>query len=135
VHKLSCDKGKLLFKGQRLFDSRVNILLHRSFITSFRFFYQDLQPNVHYIPASLDNIAEVSSYVVDKSNDLEMNKVVQTANSWCEQKLNKGRIINDTMDQIELYFDALNDYMTREYLDAEWESFIGTEPFGDYVEC
>jgi hypothetical protein len=83
----------------------------------------------------LDNITEVSSYVVDKSNDLEMNKVVQKANSWCEQKLNKDRIINDTMDQIELYFDALNDYMTREYLDAEWESFIGTEPFGDYVEC
>jgi hypothetical protein len=94
-----------------------------------------LQPNVHYIPASLDNITEVSSYVVDKSNDLEMNKVVQKANSWCEQKLNKDRIINDTMDQIELYFDALNDYMAQEYLDVELESFIGTEPFGDYVEC
>ena len=53
----------------------VVIKITPDFITSD---YHELQPNVHYIPASLDNITQVVEYVLD--NDLEMRKVVHSAN-------------------------------------------------------
>merc|ERR1712238_25791 len=35
-------------------------------------FYVDLKPMVHYVPASLENITEVTEYVLDRKNRLEM---------------------------------------------------------------
>jgi hypothetical protein len=46
------------------------------------YFYDELRPNVHYIPASLDNITEVARYIVDKANESEMKNVVKAARSW-----------------------------------------------------
>ena len=42
----------------------------------------DVQPMIHYIPASLANITEEVAYVMDKKNEGQMKAIVKLANSW-----------------------------------------------------
>ncbi|KAL7518200.1 hypothetical protein ACHAWX_003049 [Stephanocyclus meneghinianus] len=99
------------------------------------YFYSELRPNVHYIPASLDNITEVSRYVLNEANKMEMKNIIQAANSWCKRKLTTNSIINDAMTQLESYFAALDTYIEQENWHNEWTEFISTNPFDDLVGC
>jgi hypothetical protein len=93
-----------------------------------------LHPNVHYIPASLDNITEVARYVVDKANESEMKTVINATHLWCKRKMTKDAIVDDAMTQLHAYFEALDVY--KEQVDwKEWNSFISSDPFRDLVEC
>lgn len=94
-----------------------------------------MRPNVHYIPASLDNITEVSRYVLNEANKIEMKNIIQAANSWCKRKLTTNSIINDAMTQLESYFAALDTYIEQENWHYEWTDFISTNPFDDLVGC
>jgi hypothetical protein len=91
--------------------------------------------NKHYISASLSNITQVAEYVLNESNNEEMKKVVEAANSWCKQRMIKSTIVNDAMKQMETYFVALNNYTKQDYFHDEWKSFIRSAPFDDFVEC
>ena len=44
---------------------------------------RDVQPMIHYIPASLANITEVVTYVKDKKNKGQKKAIVKLANPWC----------------------------------------------------
>jgi uncharacterized protein (DUF2384 family) len=98
------------------------------------YFYDELRPNVHYIPASLDNITEVARYIVDKANESEMKNVVKAARSWCKRKMTKDAIAADVMTRLEMYFKALDAYREQEDW-KEWNNFISFYPFRNLVEC
>jgi hypothetical protein len=86
----------------------------------------ELVPNVHYVPASLDNITQVVENIMDPRNDGKMRRVVKEANNWCRLHLSKESLAIKAMHALEMYRDALERYG----VDA-WESPI----LDDLVEC
>lgn len=98
------------------------------------YFYTELRPYVHYIPASLGNISDVARYVLNKTNEIEMKNVIRAANSWCRKTLTKKSIINDAMIQLEKYFAALDVYKEQENWHDDWSDVISTHPFKGLVE-
>ncbi len=98
------------------------------------YFYDELRPNVHFIPASLDNITEVARYVVDEANESEMKNVIKAANSWCKRKMTKDAIADDAMTQLHAYFEALDVYKEQEGW-KELNNFIFSDHFDDLLEC
>lgn len=98
------------------------------------YFYTELRPYVHYIPASLSNISDVARYVLNKTNEIEMKNVIRAANSWCRKRLTKKSIINDAMIQLEKYFAALDVYKEQENWHDDWSDVISTHPFKGLVE-
>ncbi|KAL7531612.1 hypothetical protein ACHAWF_003847 [Thalassiosira exigua] len=69
-----------------------------------------VKPNVHYIPASLDNLTEVVEYIMDDKNEAEMNGIVKSANSWCKEALSKEGFARESFRQLEMYQKALDHY-------------------------
>ena len=66
---------------------------------------------VHFVPASLENLTQVAAYVLDRQNDEEMRSIVDSANSWCREKMTKKKMAKDMMSQIEKYETMLGDYL------------------------
>ena len=83
-------------------------------------------PNVHYVPASLDNITHVVESIMDPRNDGETRRVVKEANNWCRLHLSEESLAIKAVHALETYRDALERYG----VDA-WESPI----LDDLVEC
>ena len=57
------------------------------------YFYSDggdVQPIIHYSPASFKNITEVVAYVMDKKNKSQMKAMVKLANSRCKKNFERG---------------------------------------------
>ena len=103
------------------------------------YFYKDVLPNKHYIPASLDNITDVVAYVMDTMNDNEMKEIVKEANLWCQRSNTKNQLGRDMVSQLHKYEMAIYNKCKGgcDWAD-EWEhvqrrlwSNIGT----DLVEC
>ena len=67
------------------------------------YFYDELTPMTHYVPASLDNLTDVVMHVMDKDNEVEMKRIVLAANSWCRRKMNAKQIALDMMQQLRKY--------------------------------
>ena len=65
----------------------------------------------HYVPASLDNLTEVVSYVLDWDNEDDIIEIIDTANAWCKKRLTEEHMAMDMMQQVQLYKAALTDYM------------------------
>ena len=65
------------------------------------FVYVDLKPMVHYVPASLENVTAVASYVLDKKNRNEMKAIVDSANVWCKRTNTKEQLPRDAISQLE----------------------------------
>jgi hypothetical protein len=99
------------------------------------YFYDDLTPNIHYVPASLENITEVARYVVDPKNDEEMRNVVKAANSWCKRTVTEEVLIRDEMFQLEAYESALDAYGERNNWIDEWREFMMAGFIDDLVDC
>lgn len=66
------------------------------------YFFEQLEPMVHYVPASIDNVTEVAAYVLDKKNEDKMKNIVHNANTWCKTK--------DAMAQLEKYHAAFQTF-------------------------
>ena len=54
------------------------------------YFYHELKPMVHYVPASIENMTYVAAYILDKENEEEMKGIVDSTNSWCKKKMTEG---------------------------------------------
>eukprot|EP00970_Alexandrium_tamarense_P006145 scaffold1033_cov205-Alexandrium_tamarense.AAC.4 len=99
------------------------------------YFYEDIQPNVHYIAASLDNLTETVAYVMDKRNEEEMQQMIKSANNWCKKSLSEEGLAKDSLIQLDRYRQALDDY------DMNWsKEWMGvrkqfTETIDDLVDC
>lgn len=92
-------------------------------------------PNIHYIPASLENITKVARYVVDPKNDQEMRNTVKAANSWCKRTVTEEVFVSDEIYQLEEYEAALGAYGERENWIDEWREFMLSGVVDDLVDC
>ncbi len=98
------------------------------------YFYHELQPMVHFVPASLENLTQVAAYVLDRQNDEEMRSIVDSANSWCRAKMIKESLAKDMMSQIEAYETMLNDYLlVKNITDESLASSL--LQYSDFVPC
>jgi len=118
--------------GMLLCMNSVVIKIEPDFI---EYFYKDLQPMVHYIPASLDNLTQTTLYVMDEANEKEIKTIVQNANSWCQKTLIEPKFAEDALGQLETYQNALNEVEIGWRKD--WEKVMNhfTSTIGDLVEC
>lgn len=92
---------------------------------------QSLQPNVHYMPASLENLTTVVDYIMDENNDGEMKMIVSNANRWCHSNLRKDSLAKSAIDSLETYLTAIHqDDMKLWASDLVKEQIVG-----DLVEC
>lgn len=80
------------------------------------YYYDELKPMEHFIPASLDNLTEVLAYVMNDDNEAEMKRISCAAVSWCRRAMNAKQIAMDMMQQLQKYDIALNEYFDRHEL-------------------
>ena len=99
------------------------------------YFHEDLIPDLHYIPASMDNITEVARYVVDPRNDVKMRNIVKAANSWCKRTVTENVIVRDEMFQLEAYESALDAYQESNHWMNDWRTFRLSGVVDDLVDC
>mmetsp|Transcript_4253 Transcript_4253/g.6342 ORF Transcript_4253/g.6342 Transcript_4253/m.6342 type:complete len:502 (+) Transcript_4253:55-1560(+) len=99
------------------------------------YFYKDLQPMVHYIPATLQNLTQAVEYAIDKDNERQVQSMIKAANTWCQDTLIEPSFVEDAMTQLVEYQKALEDM--DESWREEWESVKKrfTETLDDFVDC
>ncbi|KAL7526127.1 hypothetical protein ACHAXR_001330 [Thalassiosira sp. AJA248-18] len=97
-------------------------------------YYHELEPNKHYIPASLDNLTKVVEYVLGEGNDVEMRGIVKNANKWCQRSRSKESLAAKAMLALNQYQYALEGYDGGHWVD-EWEGRSTLEAINDLVEC
>jgi hypothetical protein len=70
---------------------------------SVDYFYPQLQPWVHYIPvhSDLSNLYEMTLYAI--SDDPSIDRIIQNANQWCMEHLNRRSLIQDTAHILNRY--------------------------------
>ena len=94
------------------------------------YFFEDLEPMVHYVPASIDNVTEVAVYVLDEKNEDEMKNIVHNANTWCGKTITEERMAKDAMSQLEKYHVAFQAFMGEHSFDT---TAMGISD--DLIEC
>ena len=60
-------------------------------------------PNVHYVPASLDNLTSVVQYVVAEENEAEMKSIIMRANTWCEKSTTRQSLSKESISALARY--------------------------------
>mmetsp|Transcript_3386 Transcript_3386/g.5892 ORF Transcript_3386/g.5892 Transcript_3386/m.5892 type:complete len:493 (+) Transcript_3386:3-1481(+) len=99
------------------------------------YFYHELNPMVHYVPASLENVTQVAAYVLDKENEGEMQNIVKSANIWCQQKMTPVGVAKDMMSQLEKYELSYNNYMGKAMYNTSMPPLITDVAAKDLVKC
>ena len=101
------------------------------------YFYEELKPWVHYVPASLSNIINITEYVLDKNNEDEMQSIISSANAWCQNKITREGMTQDMMKQIQKYNLALDDYLDGHVYSRAMlmETLNDLDLSSDLVEC
>jgi hypothetical protein len=93
--------------------------------------YNELQPRVHYIPASIGNITEVVKYALNAEYEQEMQQVVKRANEWCGAYMTADALASAAVKTLENYLNMLHDYDSS-WNDALLHDFVSN---GDLVPC
>jgi len=101
------------------------------------YFYEELKPWVHYIPASLSNIINITEYVLDKNNEDEMQSIISSANAWCQNKITREGMTRDMMKQIHKYTLALDTYLDEHKYSRAMlmDTLNDLDLSSDLVEC
>lgn len=97
-------------------------------------YYHELEPNVHYIPASLDNLTQVVEYVLEERNDGKMRGVVKNANEWCLASRRKDSLARRALGALDMYRGALKTYNGGHWME-DWESRSVLNGVDDMVVC
>mmetsp|Transcript_6123 Transcript_6123/g.13408 ORF Transcript_6123/g.13408 Transcript_6123/m.13408 type:complete len:366 (-) Transcript_6123:182-1279(-) len=102
------------------------------------YFYEDLQPMVHYVPASLENVTDVVAYVMDDKNDGEMKEMVQRANEWCARTNTGEQLPKEALMRLREYERVIHTKYNNSSWSEEWEGvqerslkYVGD----DLVDC
>jgi len=98
-------------------------------------YYHELEPNVHYIPSSLDNITQVVEYVMNKSHDRAIRDVVKNANKWCHGNSAKESLANNAAKALESYQQSLEQYDDGRLMDEWRRRELLRKDDNDFVEC
>ena len=92
---------------------------------------QTLQPYVHYIPSSLDNLTTVVEYIMDEENYREMKSIVLNANRWCLSNMRKDSLAKSAIASLETYITAIE----QDDLNNWASSLVKEKLVDDLVEC
>ncbi len=95
--------------------------------------FEELEPGVHYLPATVNNITQVAELVMDEDNDADMQQIVANANAWCKENMSREKMARCAIEAIEKYRVLLNDY--DEHWHEEWPSKKVLNDMDDLVEC
>jgi hypothetical protein len=87
---------------------------------------------VHYVPASLENITQVTAYVLNKKKK-EMKHIVNAANLWCRRSMTGDAMVRDLMLQLEEYTTKFTTYMNANNINIA--SMASLFPSNDFVDC
>ena len=79
------------------------------------YFMADLEPNVHFIPATLENFTKVAAeYMKDtKENDAFLRQIVQNANAFCRERFTEDRLNLDFLSIMNSYVKSLDQYTNK----------------------
>lgn len=94
------------------------------------YFYDDLEANVHFLPASLNNVTDVAAYATDEANEYKMKRIVKRANDWCRNTITRRSLMRDTLRQLGTYSEALQS--TNDQWRKKWNEI---RPGIDLVFC
>ena len=99
------------------------------------YFWDELIPMVHYVPASLENLTEVVSYVVDEANDQEMIQIVKNANDWCKKTNPRRHLLSDLILQLKKFEQEIESLWTSHH--PGWEDLAASivQDNSTYVRC
>jgi len=88
----------------------------------------------HYVPASLENITDVISYVIDSKNEEQMKAIVKSATSWCKTALSEDGMARASIAQLSAYRRALD---SSGSWSTGWKHIKQqfTETIDDFVDC
>ena len=95
-------------------------------------YYDELRPNVHYIPANVANLTQVVEYVMN--NDEKMKSVVKRANAWCQSSWSKRSMMTKATSALELYQSSLEKYDEGHWIE-DWKNLNVFKNADDLVEC
>ena len=87
----------------------------------------------HYVPASLENITQVTDYVLRKENEEVMKGIVHAANLWCKASMIGKGFQRDMMLRLGVYATELDNYMKSNSIEVS--SMAALLPSDDFVEC
>ncbi len=79
------------------------------------YFWDQLIPMVHYVPASLENLTQVVSYVVDEANEQEMIQIVNNANNWCKKTNTRQQILSALLKQLKKFEHEIESLWTTHH--------------------
>ena len=88
---------------------------------------------MHYVPASLENITEVTAYVLHKGNEEEMKDIVNEANSWCRRSMTSDAMVRDMILRLEDYETKFNNYVDANSIDIS--SMASLLNMNEFVDC
>lgn len=74
------------------------------------YFMADLEPNVHFIPASLENFTSVAAHYMNPAKDAFLRQIVQNANAFCKERFTEDRLNLDFLTILNSYVETLNQY-------------------------
>jgi hypothetical protein len=87
----------------------------------------------HYVPASLDNITQVTVYVLYKENEEEMKDIMNAANLWCSRSMTIDAMVRDLMLRLKEYETKFNNYMDAKRINMS--SVASLLPMNDFLDC
>lgn len=73
-------------------------------------FYKQLQPMVHYVPATLDNLTETVKYVMDDGNEEQIKEIVANAQGWCLKTMTGTAMRKEAAHSLNAYRKSLELY-------------------------
>lgn len=95
--------------------------------------FKELSPNIHYIPATIDNLTDVVERVLDEDNEPAMKQIVVNANKWCQTSMTAEALADSALVALENYIEMLKRY------DIIWKGHgsedFPTMSFNDLVPC
>lgn len=75
--------------------------------------HKELEPFVHFIPATIDNLTETVEYVFDGKNEPDMKQIVLHANEWCKASMTTRALATAAVASLDHYLELLSHYDTN----------------------
>jgi len=73
-----------------------------------QYFFDELQPWVHYVPSNFSNLVETLEYVLSDDNALKMQEIVKNAQTWAKTKVTRRQVALDMLWIIVAYVETLH---------------------------
>lgn len=75
--------------------------------------YKELEPFVHYVPATINNITKAAEYVLDWRHKAEVQQIIKNANDWCASFMTANALASAAVISLQHYTELLSKYDSR----------------------